>query len=117
MDQLSLVELCHSKLGPLQPEPGEVFTCKWSTETSKALRLLTEMLEGAENGSLTCTTGGVREGPRHLCRMKCASLPGIMIMTQLPSGHQAVLTLIELFMDDVGSHYVGSYQNSTTASM
>lgn len=29
VDQLSLAELCHSKLGPLHPEPGEVLTCKW----------------------------------------------------------------------------------------
>lgn len=33
MDQLSLAELCHSKLGPLHPEPGEVFTCKSETES------------------------------------------------------------------------------------
>lgn len=46
VDQLSLAELCHSKLGPLHPEPGEVLTCKWRTECSKAPRLLTKMLQG-----------------------------------------------------------------------
>lgn len=46
VDQLSLAELCHSKLGPLHPEPGEVLTCKLLTESSKAPRLLTKMLQG-----------------------------------------------------------------------
>lgn len=45
---------------------------------------------------------------QHHRRLKCASQSGIMLMIKLPSGHQTVSTIIELFMDDMGSHYVGS---------
>lgn len=31
-----------------------------------------------------------------------------MLIIELPSGHKTVSTLIELFTDDMGSHYVGS---------
>lgn len=58
VDQLALAELCHSKLGPLHPEPGEVLTCKWGTESSKALRLLTKMLQGPTTVPLDVLMGG-----------------------------------------------------------
>lgn len=108
MDQLSLAELCHSKLGPLRPEPGEVLTCKWRTESSKAPRLLTKMLQGRKKGSLRCTAGGVDTHATSLQTVKCASQSGIMLMIKLLSGHQTASSLIELFTDDMGSNYVGS---------
>lgn len=45
---------------------------------------------------------------QHHCRLKCASQSGIMLMVELPSGHQTVSTLMELFMADLGSQCVGS---------
>lgn len=50
--------------------------------------------------------GGMTQTQHHR-RLKCASQSGIMLMIKLPSGHQTVSTIIELFMDDMGSHYVG----------
>lgn len=70
MDQLFLAELCHSKLGSLHPEPGEVLTWKWRTESPEAARLRTKMLYGLKkkkkkkekNRSLSCIAGGMRGG-------------------------------------------------------
>lgn len=64
----------------------------------------------AKNGSLRCTAGGLEGGThmQHHCRLKCASQSGIMLMVELPSGHQTVSTLMELFMADLGSQCVGS---------
>lgn len=107
VDQLSLAELCHSKLGPLHPEPGEVLTCKWRAESSKAPRLLSKMLQEPKTVPWDAPLG-VRKHTQPHHRLKCASQSGIMLMIELPSGHQTVSTLIELFTDDMGSHYVGS---------
>lgn len=48
MDQLSLDKLCHSKLGPLHPQPGELFFFFLFLHVNgpRALPLLTKMLSG-----------------------------------------------------------------------
>lgn len=53
---------------------------------------------------------GVKVHPGGFIARKCASQSRIMLITEFPSGHQAIYILIELFMVDMGSHSVGSHQ-------
>lgn len=96
VDQLSLAELCHSKLGPLHPGPGEVLTCKWRTESSKAPWLLTKMLQGPKmvpwDVPLEVQRG--RCSVFSLCsyhRLKRASESGIMVMIWTPNTLKRVI--------------------------
>lgn len=68
-----------------------------------------EMLQGLKMVPWDAPFGEERGRRKHKHkahhRLKCAFQSGIMLMVEPPSGHQTVLSLIELFTDDMGSHH------------
>lgn len=109
VDQLSLAQLCHSKLGLLYTEPREVLTCKCRLESSKAPRLPSEMLQSQKWLPEIHLWGG--KGTRQpYWRLKCATQSGIMVK-DWASVWSSVYFYLQIILDSCVYNWIAGIVN------